>query len=255
MKYALSLISIALLTGCGAGNTNEETAEVQEVAAPAESHNVLTDEEKSEGWKLLFDGESISEWRNYNKEGIGSAWKIDDESIALLGEEKDDWQIKDGGDIVTQSEYENFELSLEWRVSENGNSGIIYNVIESEDYPYPWLTGPEMQVLDNDGHPDAKIHMHRAGDLYDMIACSEETVKPAMEWNQVRLIKNDGHVEHWLNGVKVVEFELYTPEWDEMVANSKFKDYADFGKGKKGRICLQDHGDPVWFRNIKIREL
>ena len=127
--------------------------------------------------------------------------------------------------------------------------------MEGEDNDYVWQTGPEMQVLDNACHPDAQIETHRAGDLYDMIACKYETVKAAGEWNQVRLIINNGKVEHWLNGKKLVEYEMFTEEWTKMIANSKFKDMPDFGKARKGHISLQDHSDRVYYRNIKLREL
>jgi cytochrome c len=140
-------------------------------------------------------------------------------------------------------------------VSEAGNSGIIYNVIESDEYDYVWQTGPEMQVLDNARHPDAKIFMHRAGDLYDMIPSSFEAVNPAGEWNRAKLVLDNGKVEHWLNGHKIVEYELWTDEWKEMVANSKFGEMPGFGTAKKGHIALQDHGDIVYFKNIKIKEL
>ena len=143
-----------------------------------------------------------------------------------------------GGDLVTDGAYENYELSLEWKIDSCGNSGIIFNVVESEEYGAPYFTGPEMQVLDNDCHPDAKIITHRAGDLYDMISCSEETVKPWGEWNQVRLIIQNGKAEHWLNGKKVVEYEMFTPKWNEMIAKSKFKEWKDFGQARKGRIDL-----------------
>ncbi|MBO6518364.1 MAG: DUF1080 domain-containing protein, partial [Bacteroidia bacterium] len=135
------------------------------------------------------------------------------------------------------------------------NSGIIYNVVESDEYDYVWQTGPEMQILDNTCHPDAKIETHRAGDLYDMIECKYVNVNPAGQWNRVRLKIDNGKVEHWLNGRKLVAFEMFNDNWTQMIANSKFKDMPDFGKARKGRISLQDHGDKVWFRNIKIREL
>ena len=165
------------------------------------------------------------------------------------------WQVKDGGDIITDREFENYELQLEWKIQDCGNSGIIYNVIESEDFEYVWMTGPEMQVLDNACHPDAKFETHRAGDLYDMISTKFITVNPAGEWNQARLVVNNGKVEHWLNGHKLVEFEMFTEEWKKMIANSKFKEWKGFGTGRKGHISLQDHGDRVWYKNIKVREL
>jgi Domain of Unknown Function (DUF1080) len=214
-------------------------------------NNTLTEKEKREGWKLLFDGKSTQGWRNYNSDKIGEAWKIQDESLYLDLSNKE----KKGGDIVTNDEFENYELTYDWKISKCGNSGLIFNVVESERNNYVWQTGPEMQVLDNTCHPDAKIIKHRAGDLYDLISCSTETVKPAGEWNTARIVSNKKHYEFYLNGTKVVEFTMHTPEWQEMIKKSKFKDMPDFGKSTKGHIALQDHGDPVWFRNIKIKSL
>ncbi|MEM1121193.1 MAG: DUF1080 domain-containing protein, partial [Bacteroidota bacterium] len=219
--------------------------------------NTLTAAEKADGWQLLFDGETTKGWRNFKKEGIGSSWKVKDGALMLDSQQKDNggWQAQDGGDIITDKAYENYELRLEWKINNCGNSGIIYNVVEADKYNYVWQTGPEMQILDNTCHPDARIETHRAGDLYDMIACKYETVKPAGEWNRVRLIINNGQVEHWLNGKKLVEFEMFTEEWAKMIADSKFKDMPDFGLARKGHIALQDHGDKVYFRSIKIKEL
>ncbi len=219
-------------------------------------HNTLSEAEKAAGWQLLFDGATTNGWHNYQKETIGKSWIVEDGTLMLNVVKKPDghWQAEDGGDILTTNEYQNFELSLEWKVQPCGNSGIIYHVVESDEFNYAWKSGPEMQILDNTCHPDAKYPTHRAGDLYDMIECKYVTVKPAGNWNQVRLVSKDNHVEHWLNGRKVVAFDILTPEWDEMIKNSKFKEFPGFGQSNKGRICLQDHGDRVWFRNIKIRE-
>ncbi len=224
-------------------------------ATYSQTPNTLTSKEKSEGWKLLFDGTTTTGWRNFKSDQIGEAWKVVDGTLLLDTSKKDGWQTVGGGDIVTVDEFENYELRLDWKIQACGNSGVIFNVQEGTQYAYVWQTGPEMQVLDNTCHPDAKIIKHRAGDLYDLISCSEETVKPAGEWNEVRLIANKGKYEFWLNGVKTVTFSMGTPEWTELVANSKFKSMPAFGKFTKGRIALQDHGDQVWFRNIKIKEL
>ena len=205
--------------------------------------------EDPDGWVSLFDGKTTSGWKNFNKEGIGSGWMVADGVLYL------DPSKKDGGDIVTHGEYENFELRLEWKIQDCGNSGIMWNVQETADYNYPWQTGPEMQILDNTCHPDAKIKTHRAGDLYDMIECSQETVKPAGEWNAIRIIQKDQKVEFWQNDLKVVSFTMHDDTWNKMVASSKFKDMKGFGKYTKGKISLQDHSDKVYFRNIKIKTL
>jgi len=214
------------------------------------AQNTLTSAEKKAGWKLLFDGKTTQGWHNYNSQQAGAAWKVADGTLYL------DSKSQEGrGDLATAEEYENFELSLEWKIDSCGNSGIMFNVVEDPQYRTPWLTGPEMQILDNNCHPDAKIIKHRAGDLYDMISCAKETVKPAGEWNQIRLVSNKQQYEFWLNGTKVVTFSMHTPEWEAMVKGSKFKAMPAFGKARKGHLVLQDHGDKVWFRNIKIRTL
>jgi len=224
--------------------------------APFFRNNTLTEDEKAAGWKLLFNGKNMAGWHNFNKTTVGTSWKIDDEAMMLdVVPNGNVWKSLDGGDIVSEDEFENFELHLEWKIYNCGNSGIMFNVKEDTSYCCPWMTGPEMQVLDNSCHPDAKYETHRAGDLYDMIACRIEVVRPAGQWNQVRLISNNGKVEHWLNGKKLVEYEMHNDKWKEMIANSKFKDFKDFGIMKKGKISLQDHSDRVWYRNVKIREL
>lgn len=221
----------------------------------AQAPNMLTKKEEKEGWKLLFDGTTTKGWRNFKSDKISPAWKAGDGTLYLDVTKKDGKRIEAGGDIVTEGEFENFELSLEWKIQACGNSGVIFNVQEEATQKYVWQTGPEMQVVDNECHPDAKIIKHRAGDLYDLISCTTETVKPAGEWNVAKIVTNKGQYEFWLNGVRTVEFAMHTPAWDQMVAASKFKGMPDFGKFTKGRISLQDHGDQVWFRNIKIKEL
>ncbi len=221
-------------------------------------HNELNEVEQQQGWSLLFNGRDLSTFRNYNQTTRGAAWTIENDSLHLQAKAKgvDNWQNPAGGDLViTEKPYENFELYLEWKVQRNGNSGILYNVVENPELEFPFLSGPEFQILDNSGHPDGKIEKHRAGDNYDLIATQFVTVSPAEEWNRARIIVNDGKVQHWLNGFKLIETRMWTPEWDQLIAGSKFADWPHFAKARSGHIVLQDHGDAVWFRNIKIREL
>lgn len=233
-------------------NTNEKTDSV--TTQPTTTVNTLTEEEKNEGWVLLFDGASINQWHSYGKSGVGPSWKVSDSSI-FLDTAKVNGQ-REGGDIVTNEEYENYHLSLDWKVAQGGNSGIIFNVQEdTARYRNTYETGPEMQVLDNERHSDAKIPKHRAGDLYDLIACSQETVKPAGEWNHAEIKLQNGKLDFFLNGINVVSTTMWDDKWKAMVASSKFKTMPGFAAFKKGRIALQDHGDNVWFRNIKIRKL
>jgi hypothetical protein len=181
---------------------------------------------------------------------------VADGALYLDTTNKKDWQIEQGGDIVSDSAYDNFHLKLEWKIAKDGNSGIIFYIHEdTAKYEWPWHTGPEMQVLDNNGHPDSKIIKHRAGDLYDLISCSKETVKPAGEWNLAEIKSLNGKLELFLNGENVVTTQLWDDAWKKLVAGSKFKAYPDFGTYKKGKIGLQDHGNMVWYRNVMIRKL
>lgn len=219
--------------------------------------NTLTPAEIADGWELLFDGKTTSGFRNYNKESLGSSWKVANGELYLDSKLSEDgkWKAEDGGDLMTDEEYENFEFTVDWKISNCGNSGIIYMIHESDEYERVWHTGPEMQILDNTCHPDTKYPTHRAGDLYDLIEGKYLTVNPAGEWNTSRIVAKDGNIEHWQNGRKIVEYSLNGDQWKEMVAKSKFADKAGFGAFTKGHISLQDHNDPVWFKNIKIRNL
>ena len=207
-------------------------------------------------WKPLFDGKTTKGWHTYGKQTIGKGWIIEDGALHLDAENKKNWQPGDGGDIVTDEEYQDFHLKLDWKVAPKANSGIIFYVKEEPTkFPYSWSTGLEMQVLDNEGHPDAKIHKHRAGDLYDLIASSSEPVKAAGEWNTAEIISKGGSLQFILNGQKIVSTTLWDDQWKQLVAGSKFKSMPGFGTFKSGRIALQDHGDEVWYRNIVIKRL
>jgi hypothetical protein len=223
-------------------------------SALGQTPNRLSAKERSEGWQLLFDGRTTKGWHKYGGAPIGSAWKVQDGTLWLDPSQKDGWQIKGGGDIVTDEVFSDFHLKLEWKIAQNGNSGIMFYIHEdSSRYQWPWMTAPEMQVLDNQGHPDAKIPTHRAGDLYDLLSCKQETVRPFGEWNRVEIICVKGKLDFWLNEVNVVSVQLWGEEWKKMVAASKFSKMPDFGTFQEGRIGLQDHGDKVWYRNIKIK--
>lgn len=201
--------------------------------------NTLTDEEKAAGWKLLFDGKSMAGWKNFKKSDVGPGWTIVDGAMTRSD--------KGAGDIVTADSYGSFELSLEYNISKGGNSGIMYHV--TEEGATPWQTGPEVQVQDNkDGH-DPQL----AGWLYQLYKPDVDATKPAGEWNQIRLLITPEKCEHYMNGVKYVEYVKGSKDWDERVAKSKFAKFPFFGKPTKGSICLQDHGNLVAYRNIKIR--
>lgn len=219
--------------------------------------NQLTQEEMEEGWELLFDGETTEHFRGYGMDNFPEkGWKVEDGTLHVIGTGKG--EAGGGGDIITREKYGNFELSLEWKVSEGGNSGIFYLAQEKPDQPI-WKSAPEMQILDNEKHPDAKLGVdgnRAAGSLYDLIPGDESAVKPVGEWNHVKILVYKGTVVHWVNDKNVLEYHLWTKDWEEMVKNSKFKEYEDFlNPAKEGYIGLQDHGDDVWFRNIKIKRM
>jgi len=204
------------------------------------------------GFKPLFDGKTTTGWHTYNKTTVGSAWQVQDGALHLdLATKGNDG----GGDLVTDKEYGDFHLKYDWKIAPKGNSGLIFYVHEAPNFGATYSTGLEMQVLDNDGHPDGKITKHRAGDLYDLIKSSSEPVKPVGQWNSAEIISKKGNLTLILNGVTVVKTTLWDDNWKTLIAGSKFATWKDWGTFKTGKIALQDHGDEVWYKNISIKEL
>jgi hypothetical protein len=264
LLFALFALSFTACQSSGGEAQNEEAkaeeTETTEATAEEAAPNTLTAEEKEDGWMLLFDGESVDQWKGYCKEGFPEqGWKVVDGAIHCMATGKG--EAGGGGDIITKEVYGDFELSLEWKIEEGGNSGIFYLAREKcgDDGQAIWQSAPEMQVLDNEKHPDARLGKdgnRQAGSLYDLIPAEPQNAKPAGEWNTASVLVYQGTVVHMQNGENVLEYHLWTDEWKNMVANSKFKDYQDFiDVAKEGHIGLQDHGNDVWFRNIKIKEL
>jgi hypothetical protein len=212
--------------------------------------NQLSAGEKKDGWKLLFDGHSTDGWHSYGMTKADSLWDVRDGVLHLNSSTR-----KEHGNLLSNDLYGDFDLKLEWKISPGGNSGILFYVRDDiAKYKEAYYTGPEMQILDNDGHPDGKIPKHHAGDLYDLIACSKETVKPVGEWNQAEVYSKKGSLKLYLNGVNVVTTTLWDDQWRQMIAGSKFRKWPEFGTFHNGNIDLQDHGFEAWFRNIKIRK-
>lgn len=246
MHKLLVIFSITIVAACNSSKVSNMSS----------ADNKLSSVEKAEGWELLFDGTNTNKWHRYGYTSVGQPWVAEDGALHLNTATKSQWPQGGSRDIVTNDEYDNFHFKVDWKIAPNGNSGIIFYVQEdTAKYKNTYNTGPEMQVLDNNGHPDAKIHKHRAGDLYDLIASSKETVKPVGEWNHAEIISNKGKLDLFLNGTNVVSTTMWDDNWRQMLANSKFKTMEGFGTFKKGKIALQEHGDEVWYKNIKIRKL
>lgn len=212
----------------------------------AQTINALTAKEKAAGWRLLFDGTSMAGWRGFKSDKTPDGWKAIDGLLTRADK---------GGDLLTVEQFGDFELTLEWKLptAPGGNSGIFYRGNEDSDAIY-W-SAPEFQVLDNAGHRDGKNPLTSAGSNYAINAPIRDVSKPLGEWNSARIIAKGAHVEHWMNGVKLLEYEVGSPEWEALVQASKFKYSPGYGRAKKGHLGLQDHGNPVWFRNIKIRPI
>jgi antitoxin component YwqK of YwqJK toxin-antitoxin module len=244
MKRLAVIIGLAaLVSGCG---SNENEAKKEEASA----ENTKADD----GWITLFDGKTLDGWHGYGKGDLNGRWKIYDSTLVL------DTTIKlnpaPTGNLISNEEYDNFHLKLDWKISEAGNSGILFYVHEdTTQFKEPYFTGPEMQVVDNVGHPDGKLVKHQAGDLYDLIASSTKAAKPVGEWNHAEIISNNGKLDLRLNDTTVVSTTLWDDNWKQLVAGSKFKAWPSFATYKKGAICLQDHGNVVSYKNIMIKKL
>lgn len=251
--YALSCIAMAtMMASCGS-NTNKKAAD--NTAAEADE------------WIVLFDGETFDGWRGYNRTDMPAAWTIEDGAIKINGSGMGEAGAKDGGDIIFDKKFKDFELEFEWKVDKGSNSGVFYLAQEIPDQPI-FISAPEYQVLDNENHPDAKLGVdgnRQSASLYDMIPAKPQNAKPFGEWNTGKIMVYKGTVAHYLNGEPVVEYHLWTPQWKEMLDNSKFSQdkwpqaYELLlncgGENHEGYIGFQDHGDNVWFRNIRVKPL
>jgi hypothetical protein len=247
--YLLLLITSITLTQCK-NKVQSEEAKAQEMAEDIQMNKA------EEDWIILFDGTSFDGWKGYLKDGMPANWKLEDGAMVFYP--PSERPKGESFNLVSQQVFTNFVLSLEWKVAEGGNSGIFWGIKEDPAYGQPYETGPEIQVLDDERHPDAKNGTtHQAGALYDMVAPMQQAVNPAGEWNSCVLTVN--YKEHngsvVLNGKEIVTFPLDNDQWDALVSNSKFADWPGFGKFHTGKIGLQDHGDVVAYRNIKIKKL
>jgi hypothetical protein len=260
-RLALSLLLIGLFIAgsqvfysCKSAGTGADTTKADTMVA-VDSNNMLTPEEQAQGFVMIFDGKTTSGWRGYNKPAFpDSGWAVEDGALRCIGSGMGEAGGK-GGDIIFDKKYKDFDLKLEWKISQGGNSGIFYLGQEIPNEPV-WKSACEMQVLDNINHPDAKLGKdgnRQAGSLYDLIPAVPQNAKPVGEWNQAEILVYQGTVVHFQNGEKVLEYHIGTPDWDKMIKGSKFKEFPEFGKYKEGYIALQDHGNDVWYRNIKIK--
>lgn len=200
--------------------------------------------QQASDWVSLFDGKTIAHWRGFKMATVPDGWRVIDGAITRTG---------DGADLVSREQYTNFEFEFEWKVPPGGNSGIMFRVTEALERTYH--SGPEYQILDNARHADGKNPLTSAGANYALHAPTRDASRPVGEWNQGRLVVNGTRVQHWLNGEKVVEYELGTPQWAALVKASKFNEWPSYGREPRGHIVIQDHGDRVQFRNLRIRVL
>jgi len=253
MKPA-AMVLVPLLAVLGCSPPQDEAAPESGAETQAPLLNTLTPEEVAAGWRLLFDGESTAGWRGYNQETFPAAgWGVAERNLIVMAPEEG--QEGSGGDIVTEEEFSDFELVFDFLVTPEGNSGVFYRVVENPERAL-WQVAPEYQVLDDSAYVamgTMDMERHLTGDNYDLQASAVRASNPVGAWNRGRILLDGTHVEHWLNGQKTVEYELFSPEWEALVAASKFAPYPEYGRAMTGRIALQDHGRELRYRNIKIR--
>ena len=246
MNKSITIAFWVVLFSASACNTPKKAVSTTQI-------NTLTRQEQNDGWQLLFDGKTTGGWHTYNRDTVSKNWKVVDGTLVTNPKEKTTRSMED---IVTNNEYGNYELSLDWRISEGGNSGIIFNVQEDPKFGNTYNTGPEMQILDNIKAEDNKKENHLAGLLYDISGTAAVSKpKPVGEWNAARIIQSNGHLTFYFNGVKTLDVQQGSEEWNNMIVNSKFKTWQNFDVSSKGKIAFQDHGYEVAFRNIKIKQL
>jgi Domain of Unknown Function (DUF1080) len=249
LKNILIAFCCFLIASCKMKGYNNNGVDSSVIAKPVP---VLSDS----GWVLLFDGNSISDWHTYGKKEAGVAWNIDSGSIHLKPGAKNGYQTAGGGDLVSNYTFGNFDLKLEWMIAKKANSGImIFVQDDTAKYKETWNTGPEMQVCDKDSNEDAHSFKHEAGDIYDLIASTIMSARPAMEWNEVEVVSNNQRLDLYLNGVHIISTGLWDDAWKKLIAGSKFKTMPGFGTFHSGHIALQDHGEEVWYRNIKVKKI
>ncbi|MEM6842443.1 MAG: DUF1080 domain-containing protein [Bacteroidota bacterium] len=244
MYHTLFILSISSWLVLGCSSSSENTSVANEESLPTEAAVSPAEDD----WVVLFDGSNLGAWRNYQSDSAN--WHIEDGALNTAG---------GSGDLMTKETFANFELEFDWRVAEGSNSGVIYLVQESDEYNSTYETGPEYQLIDDESYGTVhNVELEKnqmSGANYALDEPQNAQLKPIGEYNEGKIIVDNGHVEHWLNGQKVVEYDLWTDEWNARVAETKFKDMPDYGKSKEGHIALQDHGDPIWFKNIRIRRL
>lgn len=253
-SFALVLFAAFVLSVSCKNTGNKEEASEE----PA--MNSLTQAEMDSGWVLLFDGSTLNGWKRYNHDTIGPLWTAHDGMIECNGEGLTEGTVGVGGSLITTRQFGNFELTVDWKISPGGNSGILYHVVERPDLAHAYETGPEYQLLDDSGWKSDSLNpiheSQKVGSNYDMYAAPpDKNIKPAGEWNTARIIYDNGHVVQYLNGKKTVEFDEGSPDYQERYEASKWPEYPAWNTYKTGAIALQDHGAPIFFRNIKIREL